>query len=54
MTIPLQSAYLCTDCDHIGDNAVRCEQCASESLLSLANVLNRKEETNATDLRPIA
>lgn len=49
MTIPLEDAFLCLDCQHVGDSAVSCEHCASEALLSLAAVLNRepKEEVAA-------
>lgn len=42
MTIPLESAYLCVNCDHVGDSATRCAFCASDmGLLSVASVFNR-------------
>jgi hypothetical protein len=40
--IPLRSAYLCQDCDSIGNSAVRCPACASEVLLGLSAVLDRE------------
>jgi len=40
--IPLSRAYLCQDCNSVGSNAMRCPSCASEVLLGLANVLDRK------------
>lgn len=40
--IPLTSAYLCQDCDCVGNCATSCPACASKSLLSLASVLNRE------------
>jgi hypothetical protein len=41
--IPLTSAYLCQDCDCVGNSATRCPACASTALLGLACVLNRNE-----------
>lgn len=40
--IPLASAYLCPDCNCIGNCASQCPACASPVLLALANVLDRK------------
>ncbi len=46
---PLTYAYLCQDCNSIGNSATRCPACASEVLMSLAIVLNRsKEEMSVT------
>lgn len=39
--IPLTSAYLCQDCDCVGNSASYCPACSSRALLSLACVLNR-------------
>jgi hypothetical protein len=41
--MPLYSAYLCEDCHCVGDCAEQCPACASESLMSLAGVLNREQ-----------
>jgi hypothetical protein len=41
--IPLKSAYLCQDCDCVGNSATQCPACASTVLLGLSCVLNRKE-----------
>jgi hypothetical protein len=41
--IPLTGAYLCQDCNAIGNNAMNCPACASTVLLGLAGVLNREE-----------
>ena len=41
MTIALENAFLCLDCDRIGDDAKRCPACLSEALLGLDAVLNR-------------
>jgi hypothetical protein len=45
--IPLTSAYLCQDCNCIGNCARQCPACASEVLMSLSGVLNREEEAVA-------
>ena len=46
--IPLTSAYLCQDCNCIGNCARQCPACASEVLMSLAGVLNREVEQVST------
>jgi hypothetical protein len=45
--IPLASAYLCPDCNCIGNCASQCPACASPVLLALANVLDRKPERDS-------
>jgi len=45
---PLGSAYLCQDCNSIGNNANQCPACASEVLMNLSAVLNRNDNTIAT------
>ncbi len=42
---PLSSAYLCQDCNSIGNNANQCPACASEVLMSLSAILNRVDNT---------
>jgi len=43
-TIPLSSAYLCQDCNCVGNCARQCPACASEVLMGLAGVLDRELE----------
>jgi hypothetical protein len=45
--IPLTHAYLCQDCNSIGNSAQHCPACASEALMGLSGVLNRKTEEAA-------
>lgn len=45
--IPLTQAFFCQDCNAIGNNEQACPACASQSLLPLAGVLNRKEMPRA-------
>jgi hypothetical protein len=40
--IPLESAYLCQDCNCVGNCAEQCPACASAVLLNLAAVLDRE------------
>jgi len=40
--IPLSSAYLCQDCNCVGNCASKCPACASEVLMGLAGVLDRE------------
>jgi hypothetical protein len=39
---PLESAYLCQDCNTISDNSGSCPACASTVLMNLASVLDRE------------
>jgi hypothetical protein len=48
--IPLNSAYLCQDCDSVGNSAMQCPACASEVLMGLAAVLAREREVQDTNL----
>ena len=41
----LTSAYLCPDCNSVGNSAMQCPACASTVLLNLSTVLDRKVET---------
>lgn len=41
--MPLEDAYLCQDCETVGNSAHRCPACASKVLMCLAGVLNRKQ-----------
>ena len=44
---PLVSAYLCQDCNCIGNCAKQCPACASKALLTLAVVLDRQSSAQA-------
>lgn len=47
--LPLDTAYLCLDCEAVGNCSTRCPACASEALLPLAGVLNREPERKDHD-----
>lgn len=47
---PLAKAYLCQDCDCVGNNSMRCPACASQVLMGLAGVLDREEEVKQINL----
>jgi hypothetical protein len=42
--IPLSSAYLCQDCNCVGNCAGQCPACASSVLMNLSGVLDREVE----------
>jgi hypothetical protein len=48
--IPLNSAYLCQDCNAVGNSSMHCPACASDVLMGLAGVFDRREEILATNL----
>jgi ribosomal protein S27AE len=41
---PLKSAYLCQDCNSVGNSSRQCPACASGVLMGLAAVLDREVE----------
>ena len=47
--IPLSSAYLCANCNCIGNCPEQCPACASHNLLGLANVLDRPVESESIE-----
>lgn len=40
---PLNLAYLCQDCNAVGNDPTHCPACASKALMGLALVLDRVE-----------
>lgn len=52
--IPLASAFLCQDCQEIGNDPLVCPACASTVLLPLAGVLDRETPTEHTAPAPQA
>jgi hypothetical protein len=42
--IPLSTAYLCQDCNCVGNSPYHCPACASGVLMGLEPVLNRKQD----------
>ncbi len=40
--MPLANAYLCQDCNSVGNCSAQCPACASQALMGLAIVLDRK------------
>ncbi len=45
--IPLTAAYVCLDCNSVGNCAMQCPACASTMLMGLAGVLNREVDAVA-------
>jgi hypothetical protein len=48
--IPLNSAYLCQDCNAVGNNPTQCPACASEVLMGLASLFDRRGEAEKPSL----
>jgi hypothetical protein len=48
--MPLSAAYLCQDCNCIGNCSEQCPACASAALIGLAGVLNRKQVEEAPQM----
>jgi coenzyme F420-reducing hydrogenase gamma subunit len=48
--IPLRSAYLCPDCNTIGNCATQCPACASRMLMGLSAILDREETAEIAPL----
>ena len=44
--IPLKSAYLCQDCNSVGNCATQCPACASVVLLGLSGILDRDPDSS--------
>jgi hypothetical protein len=42
--MPLANAYLCQDCNSVGNCPAQCPACASRALMGLAIVLDRKAD----------
>jgi len=53
-TISLENAYLCSDCNRIGECSTHCPSCASRhGMMSLASVLNRSTEEDVEELETL-
>ena len=51
--MPLNTAYLCQDCDAVGNCSEQCPACASRVLMGLAGVFDRKEVVQVMPIRLI-
>ena len=47
---PLNRAYLCQDCNEVGNDATHCPACASQALMGLAQVFDRAEAKQAQEM----
>jgi len=43
--VNLANAHLCSDCEAIGDSAVRCPRCQSEALFAVTRVIRRHRDS---------
>ena len=42
--VNLADAYLCSDCEAIGNSAIRCPRCQSNALFALTRVIRRHRD----------
>jgi hypothetical protein len=50
--LALEECYLCQNCHRVGNSAIRCPACASEtSLMSLASALERPSDSERLAVR---
>jgi len=47
---PLANAYLCQDCDSVGNNSMHCPACGSGVLMVLASIFGRTEDAPGAKL----
>lgn len=45
VAFPLEHAYLCVNCENLGNVARTCPVCQSEQLINVAKILNVNPET---------
>lgn len=43
--VNLANAHLCSECEAIGDSAVRCPRCQSEALFAVTRVIHRHRDS---------
>ena len=43
--VNLANAHLCSDCEAIGDSAVRCPRCQSEALFAVTRAIHRHRDS---------
>jgi len=43
--VNLANAYLCSDCEAIGDSAIRCPRCKSDALFAVARAIHRHRDS---------
>jgi hypothetical protein len=42
--INLADAHLCSDCEAVGDSAIRCPRCQSEALIAITRAIRRHRD----------
>lgn len=47
VAFPLDHAFLCVNCENVGNQSKKCVVCQSEQLIPIAKILNGKKEEKA-------
>ena len=51
--VNLADAYLCTDCEAIGNSANRCPRCQSDALIALSRAIPRHRDSIRIVCEPV-
>lgn len=43
--VNLSDAHLCTDCEAVGDSAIRCPRCQSNALIAVSRAIRRHRDS---------
>ncbi len=43
--VDLSEAHLCTDCEAVGDSAIRCPRCQSQALIAVCRAIHRHRDS---------
>ena len=43
--VNLANAYLCSDCEAVGDSAIRCPRCQSDALFAISRAILRHQDS---------
>jgi hypothetical protein len=52
--VNLADAYLCSDCEAVGDSATRCPRCQSNALLAITRIIHRHHDRIRIVCQPLA
>jgi len=51
--VNLGEAYLCSDCEAVGNSANRCPRCGSDALIAIARAIPRHRDTIRLTCEPL-
>lgn len=51
--VNLADAYLCSDCEAVGDSAIRCPRCQSNALFAITRAIHRHNDSIRIVCEPV-